>query len=242
MSIESHYMYVDFRDADFGMNGMGYNVEDMQFDYDNGFSYHVGGRAIADGTTVSVWDYAGKEGAVRIPVTVNDNLNGAFGGIVTIDGSSHLYPYQSLWTVGSHSVTAAAQLGPNWAFDHWSDGGARSHTVTVSETDFGLVLTANYVQNPRRPEQTSSLGITCSVYPNPFNPSTVIRFSILYRSHVRLAVYNSLGQIVADLVNEEIDAGNHEVHFDGRNLPSGVFFIRMAAGSFVERRKLLLVK
>jgi photosystem II stability/assembly factor-like uncharacterized protein len=79
-------------------------------------------------------------------------------------------------------------------------------------------------------------------FPNPFNPSTTIRYGLPERSHVSLAVYNMLGQAVTQLVNGEVDAGYHEVKFDGSYLPSGVYFYRLQAGRYVETRKLCLVR
>jgi hypothetical protein len=79
-------------------------------------------------------------------------------------------------------------------------------------------------------------------YPNPFNPATTIRYALPHRTHVALAVFNTLGQQVATLVHGEREAGQHEIQFDANNLASGVYFYRMQAGSFVETRKLLLVR
>jgi hypothetical protein len=78
-------------------------------------------------------------------------------------------------------------------------------------------------------------------YPNPFNPSTTIRYALPYRSHVALTVFNTLGQKVAELINADIDAGYHEIHFNASNLASGVYFYRIQAGSFVETKRVLLL-
>ena len=79
-------------------------------------------------------------------------------------------------------------------------------------------------------------------YPNPFNPSTVIRYALPSKARANLTVFNSLGQVVKELVNENEEAGYHEVRFDGTGLASGVYFYRLQAGSFVETKKLTLVK
>jgi len=79
-------------------------------------------------------------------------------------------------------------------------------------------------------------------YPNPFNPSTTIRYSMPHRSHATLSVYNALGQQVAILVNQDLQAGYHEVRFDASNLASGIYFYRLIAGDFVQTRKLCLVR
>jgi hypothetical protein len=79
-------------------------------------------------------------------------------------------------------------------------------------------------------------------YPNPFNPSTTIKFEIPQSSVVRLSVFDMLGREVSVLVNERRDAGVHDVKFDGSNLASGVYLYRLTAGSFVETRKLVLVR
>ena len=79
-------------------------------------------------------------------------------------------------------------------------------------------------------------------HPNPFNPSTTIRYGLPNKSNVTLTVYNALGQQVAQLVNGDMDAGYHEVRFDGGGLSSGVYFYRMQAGSHVETKRLLLLR
>jgi len=79
-------------------------------------------------------------------------------------------------------------------------------------------------------------------YPNPFNPSTIIHYGLPNHSHVTLTVFNTLGQQVAQLVDGEIDAGYHEVKFDGSGLSSGVYLYRMQAGGHMETKRLLLIR
>ncbi len=79
-------------------------------------------------------------------------------------------------------------------------------------------------------------------YPNPFNPTTTIRYALPRRSHVTLTVFNTLGQHVATIVNGEVEAGYHEIQFNGSGLASGVYFYKLTAGGFAQVRKLVLVR
>ena len=79
-------------------------------------------------------------------------------------------------------------------------------------------------------------------YPNPFNPSTSIKYAINNREFVQLKVYNVLGKEVAILVNEFKPAGSYEINFDASKLSSGVYFYTLNAGTFIETKKMILVK
>ena len=80
-------------------------------------------------------------------------------------------------------------------------------------------------------------------YPNPFNPSTIINYSVPKSSLVTIKVYDVLGREVATLVKENKKAGSYSVQFNaGNGFSSGVYFYRMQAGSFVQTKKLLLIK
>ena len=78
-------------------------------------------------------------------------------------------------------------------------------------------------------------------YPNPFNPSTTITYELSRASSVTLRVFNTLGQQVEVLVDEEKEAGVYQVHWNA-GVPSGVYFYRIQAGEFVETRKMLLLR
>ena len=79
-------------------------------------------------------------------------------------------------------------------------------------------------------------------YPNPFNPTTTIKYQIPELSFVTLKVYDVLGNEIATLVNEEKPVGSYEVEFNATGLPSGIYFYRLQAGSFVETKKMVLMK
>lgn len=79
-------------------------------------------------------------------------------------------------------------------------------------------------------------------YPNPWNPSTTIRYALPQTSFVALTVFNMLGQQVVQLVNEQQEAGYHNAVFRGQGLASGVYFYRLHAGEFVQTKRMLLLK
>ncbi|MFA7420665.1 MAG: sugar-binding protein [Melioribacteraceae bacterium] len=79
-------------------------------------------------------------------------------------------------------------------------------------------------------------------YPNPFNPTTQIKYSILNAGNVSLKVFDVLGREVADLVNQNQDAGHYTVNFNASSLSSGIYFYRIESGSFVSVKKMMLVK
>jgi hypothetical protein len=79
-------------------------------------------------------------------------------------------------------------------------------------------------------------------YPNPLNPVTTIKFDIPVNSIVRLKLYNILGEEVITLVNEERPAGTYEIEFDASSLTSGIYFYRLQAGSFVQTKKMILLR
>jgi hypothetical protein len=79
-------------------------------------------------------------------------------------------------------------------------------------------------------------------YPNPWNPSTTIRYSVPKSSHVTLFLYNVLGQQVACVVDENENAGSHKAVVQGIGLTSGVYFYRLQAGDFTATKKLILLR
>ncbi len=79
-------------------------------------------------------------------------------------------------------------------------------------------------------------------FPNPFNPSTTIKFSIPSESFTTLKVYDILGNEIEELVNEQLSAGNYKFNFVADNLPSGIYFYKIHAGEFIQTMKMILLR
>jgi hypothetical protein len=79
-------------------------------------------------------------------------------------------------------------------------------------------------------------------YPNPFNPTTTIQFSLPSSSNVRIIIYNALGNLVHLLVNGHYAPGRYTVTWDASSLPSGMYFYRIQTESFVDTKRLVLLK
>ena len=79
-------------------------------------------------------------------------------------------------------------------------------------------------------------------YPNPFNPVTTLSFAIPIDSKVSLSIYNLQGREVSTLINSNLKAGYHSVVWNANSYASGVYFVKMVAGEYVNTQKLMLVK
>jgi hypothetical protein len=124
----------------------------------------------------------------------------------------------------ANSTTGRGHIGSTFWIDDLSFGSAAATDVK----EFGNGIPAAFALNQN--------------YPNPFNPSTMIQFEIPEAQFVSLKVYNLLGQEVATLINNQLEAGRYRAEFDGRNLPSGTYLYRLQAGTYTETKKMVLVK
>lgn len=79
-------------------------------------------------------------------------------------------------------------------------------------------------------------------FPNPFNPTTTIKYSLPERRHVSLMIYDILGNIISTLVNETLPPGYYSIKFHANDLPSGIYFYRIISGKYVKTKKLILIK
>lgn len=79
-------------------------------------------------------------------------------------------------------------------------------------------------------------------YPNPFNPATTIRFNLPSDQHVKINIYNVVGEMVKELVNENYSAGTHSIEFNGSRLSSGIYIYRIETLAFTDIKKMVLLK
>lgn len=124
----------------------------------------------------------------------------------------------------------------------WAGSGAVEYYTNVPADQFLLITEGN----------ASAIGEDSSPalrsfqlnqnYPNPFNPSTAISYQLSTVSDVQLVIYNALGQKVRTLVNGRQEAGEYALTFDASELSSGIYYYKLTAGSFVQIRKMILMK
>ncbi len=120
-----------------------------------------------------------------------------------------------------------------------SSGTGGSLSGGFSYTTPGTVVSIDSPKTPETPLVTRLDGN----YPNPFNPSTVIRYQLSTAGKARLSVYDILGREVAVLVNEDRAAGQYQVTFNASGLSSGVYLYRMQLnGEVISTRRMTLVK
>ena len=132
-------------------------------------------------------------------------------------------PYHNYMAVGDYSVTLKVTD---------NSGSEAEYSENVSVT---VLTSSEDLTNP-------NVYSLAQNYPNPFNPSTLIQYSIAEPGNVTLEVYNMLGQKVAQLVNGTQNAGSHTIQFDASALSSGVYIYQLKSGSYLETRKMMLIK
>lgn len=136
-------------------------------------------------------------------------------------------------------------IGDDYVFNEWFTPGiglVQRDVITIAGTTRWQLLDSilNIVTDP--PASIPESFVLYPNFPNPFNLSTTIRFSIPTRSKVTITVYNLLGKEVAILLNRQVEKGIHNIYWKADNIPSGLYFITMSSSEFRQIRKALLLK
>jgi hypothetical protein len=137
-------------------------------------------------------------------------------------------------------ATTLIEMGNQPVFGEVADVNAASLAVTWAAATITITVPTG-VDEPAEESIPTEFALGQN-YPNPFNPSTNITFSLPKPSHVTLQVFTVLGEEVATLVDQELPAGRHEAAWDANSMNGGVYFYRLQAGSFVQTKKLILLK
>jgi endo-1,4-beta-xylanase len=144
------------------------------------------------------------------------------------------------WEMFSDSLAAAeAVMAQNFSYLVSAADALRDAREKLENAYKGLILT-NYAEDPN-PGVPESYHLAQN-FPNPFNPTTQINYSIPAGSYISLNIYNLLGQEVATVFEGFQPAGNYSVTFDGAGLASGVYLYRLKANDFVETKRLVVAK
>ena len=155
---------------------------------------------------------------------VAGELVGPDGNVVAVNNATNSNPFiLTAPAVGTYSVNAGYKKPSR-------DYGSTSVVITLTDINEQLIGL-----KPNRFELNSN-------YPNPFNPTTKIRFAIAQTAFTTLRIYSILGAEIAILINEEKAPGVYEVNFDGLNLTSGTYLYKLKAGNYSLTKKMLLLK
>jgi len=158
-----------------------------------------------------------------------------YGGTGGENGNSIHSDGTSVWITGYTQSANFPLQSLSGAYNQGTFGGGTYDAFILKFT--AAITGINLISN----EIPSSYSLSQN-HPNPFNPSTVVRFQLSDVSDVSLKVYDVMGREVQTLVNEKLSAGTYEVTFDGSNLTSGMYFYKLTAGEYVSTKKMLLVK
>ena len=172
----------------------------------------------------------------------------------TEDGSSvELYTWEKgrkCSTVEHYKIINGGHSWPNPNAENWGKGDDVNRDIDtnvliwnyVSEYDlYGIIDCEERVTNNEYQQLEYNFNLNQN-YPNPFNPSTQIQYALPEATQVTLEVFNSVGQKVMELVNGQQSAGYHTATFNASGLSSGVYFYKLSTSSFINTKKMLLIK
>ncbi|HEX2869521.1 MAG TPA: aryl-sulfate sulfotransferase [Ignavibacteriales bacterium] len=173
---------------------------------------------------------------IRWQSNVNDKFNihllSGNGSVTVIADSVTSNTKAFLWEVPSSIKLDSLYRIRITSLDHANLTDTSDHTFSIGKATSGV--------SDLKVSSTSYQ--LCQNYPNPFNPITTITYSIPKESNVELKVYNMLGSEVTTLVSKKQNAGVYSLHFDGSNLPSGIYIYTIHAGQYRASKKLVLLK
>jgi hypothetical protein len=182
------------------------------------------GAAVTGNTITFAWNSATGAISYRLQISTSPSFATTILDLSGIAGSSITYTGLAANTVYYWRVNASNSAGTTSFSSVWSF--TTAGTTDVESINVGIPSEFSLSQN----------------FPNPFNPTSTIEFQIPRESHVRLSVFDIMGDELSILVNEIKAPGSYRVRVDGTAFAAGTYICRMVAGTFVQSRKLLLIK
>jgi hypothetical protein len=208
------------------------------------------------GDTTKIWDtyFSWPCGSRFFPIVTTSNDTIYITECDTLDEATCSCNYTVCTSlIGLSAGTYTAKITRQWknqrflAYSYSQDAGSVTFTVLKSPV---LSQSVTFYQSgcltvgikfPDDNTVPNSFAMLTN-YPNPFNPSTVIRYTIPRQGHVSLIIYNTIGQVVATLLDETKHAGTYEAMFNGNGLASGVYFCRLRTEERILSIKIIMVK
>lgn len=166
---------------------------------------------------------------VPIPMPTPNGLIATIYGRVSQDASPGVYAIDSI-----------NQDDPIWRKVHTTDASG-NYSFLPDFRAGAVVVQASTGVDDLETSLPTSFDLAQN-YPNPFNPSTRINFSLPRAGHVKMQVFNILGQEVKVLVDKSMPAGNYDVEYNASEQPSGIYFYRLTHSEGVQTKKMILVK
>ena len=189
------------------------------------------------------WIYESGYPTYRYSWVSNQNIDSSYNVNLTINQIGPIFQMPVDVTVRTETSDTTFVVQVNQQANTFQFTLSDEPDTVILDKDNWILCKINFV--PTDVEENELLPTEYSLsqnFPNPFNPSTKIKYSIPISSQVSLKIFNTLGEEIETLVNEEKPVGTYEVNWNAANLPSGVYFYRLQAGSFVQTRKMILLK
>jgi ligand-binding sensor domain-containing protein len=232
-----------------GTNWTVYNTSNSGLPYDRVYALSIdgignlwigtygGGLAKFDGTNWTVYNTSNSDLPSNIILSLAiDGSNiwiGTWWGLAKFDGTN--WSVYNPWNSG---------MPDNWVYALAIDDDDNIWIGTwlgglAVYREGGVILNIEQESHIKRLPSAFSLSQN---FPNPFNPTTTIKYQIPELSFVTLKVFDVLGNEITKLINKEKLSGNYEVEFDATGLPSGIYFYRLQTENFIETKKMILLK
>ena len=149
----------------------------------------------------------------------------------------------TVMVTGSGEITNTAEVSASTL----PDSDSEPNNGRDIEDDMASATISVQVSNAKATDTELDAGVPTEFvlganYPNPFNPQTTIPYAVPEAAHITIAIYDLLGRQLSVLVNDQMGAGHYEATWDAQNRPTGIYLVRLQAGSVVKTRRITLMK